>query len=308
MAALTSTVERAETGWESFLAFPLLAEGNFYGVVALFSHDPDAFYKEQIPFYEALGSQISVAIHNAQLFDQVQAGRKQMQTLSQQLIQTQETERRHIARELHDQIGQALTTIMINLQMAKRKCQDDIALTPLLEDSLSLASQTLQQARTLALDLHPSLLDDFGLTAALRWYVDQQGERSGLQVKFQAEEYDARLPEGVEITCYRIAQEAITNILRHSGASHIELELHFHEGQELELIVRDDGAGFDTDTDDMIHKKSLGLLGMEERAILAGGQLQLLSAPGKGTEVRVLFPLSLRKPHVERRRKQRRFE
>ncbi len=305
--ALTSALDRADTEWEACMVVPLVVDARLFGITALFSHAPDALRENQAAFYEALGGQISIAIHNAQLFERVRAGRKQLHTLSQQLIQAQETERRQIARELHDQIGQALTAVTINLEKARERHADVPALAPVLADSLSMLGQTLQQVRGLSLDLHPSLLDDFGLGAALRSYLIQQAERSDLKVVFHSDAIETRVPEVVEISCYRIAQEAVTNILRHSGATRIEMELHVDKEQELELIVRDNGNGFDVGSgmNELVHYRSMGLLGMRERAMLAGGQFHLRSFPGQGTEVRARFPLAAPHGYVERRRYQR---
>jgi signal transduction histidine kinase len=212
-----------------------------------------------------------------------------LQVLSRQLLEAQENERRHIARELHDEIGQALTAVKINLQAAQRT---PAALDAYLEDSTSIVDRTLQQVRTLSLDLRPALLDDLGLGAALRWYVDRQAQRAGFTVQFVIDPLEPRPRPELETACFRVAQEALTNVLRHAQAQHVRVELR-QSGTELHLLIRDDGTGFDVHAAQQRAEQgaSLGLLGMQERVWLVGGQIEIASAAAQGTEIRVRFPL-----------------
>lgn len=222
---------------------------------------------------------------------------RRLQSLSRRLLELQEAERRHIARELHDEIGQALTALKINLQALQRWEEPDTVASRLL-DSVNIVDRTLRQVRNLSLDLRPSMLDDFGLCAALRWYADQQAQRAGLQVHFVAPTLDGRLEPTLETACFRVAQEALTNIVRHARAQRVRVELAEENGF-LHLTVRDDGVGFDLLA---VHKQlasgtSLGLLGMKERALLMGGRVELKSAPGQGTEVNGWFPMASAAPN-----------
>ncbi len=226
----------------------------------------------------------------ARLYEQVSASRKRLQILSQQLIEAQEVERRRIARELHDEIGQVLTAVRTNLQTIQLS-PNPSTLGPRLEESIGIVEHALRQVRDLSLDLRPSLLDDFGLAPALEWYVDRQAERSGLTAEFVAEPPEMQLSPALETACFRIAQAALTNVTRHAQAKQVRVELH-HTETELRLAIRDDGIGFDVDTvlEHAAQGASLGLLGMRERAQLAGGQIEIESAPMNGTEIRVRFP------------------
>ncbi|MBI5841861.1 MAG: PAS domain S-box protein [Chloroflexi bacterium] len=226
----------------------------------------------------------------AHLFEQANTSRKRLQILSQQLIEAQEIERRHIARELHDEIGQVLTAVRVNLQTIQLS-PDPSTLGPRLEESISIVEHALRQVRDLSLDLRPSLLDDFGLAPALEWYVDRQAERSGFTAQFVAVPPEMQLAPLLETACFRVAQAALTNVTRHAQAKQVRVELH-HTETELRLVVRDDGIGFDVDTvlEHAAQGASLGLLGMRERAQLAGGQIEIESAPMNGTEIRVRFP------------------
>jgi len=212
-----------------------------------------------------------------------------LQILSRRLLETQESERRHIARELHDEIGQALTAVKINLQAAQRLPEAPV---PYLEDSISIVDRTLQQVRTLSLDLRPALLDDLGLVATLRWYVDRQAQRAGFTAQFVADPLETRPRPDIETACFRVAQEALTNVTRHAQAQQVRVELHQRDA-ELHLLIRDDGKGFDVRTaqERAAQGASTGLLGMQERVWLVGGQIDIESVPAGGTEVRVRFPL-----------------
>ncbi len=216
---------------------------------------------------------------------------RRLQVLSRRLVQAQESERRHLALELHDEIGQALTVAELNLQ---RMLQLPSAkpLVPQLTESLGAVERVLEQVRDIALNLRPSMLDDLGLGAALQWFAKRQAASAGLKCELKLESFDRRLDPLIETECFRIAQEALTNIGRHAKARHVTIELQKDDSQ-IHLCVRDDGAGFDVAS---IREKatlgaSLGLLSMEERASLVGGKLDIKSVPGHGTEVHAWFPL-----------------
>jgi PAS domain S-box-containing protein len=217
---------------------------------------------------------------------------ERLQSLSQQLMKAQEVERRHIARELHDEIGQALTAVKINLQAILRN-PDTEKLSTRLEESISTVERTLNQVRNLSLDLRPSILDDLGLVAALRWYLDRQAERAGFAAQFTAEAFEEPLTPELEITCFRIVQEALTNVIRHARARHVYVSLECQH-QQVCLSVEDDGIGFDKTAarDRAVQGASLGLLGMQERVALLGGRFDLDSTPMQGTRIRVRLPLA----------------
>jgi signal transduction histidine kinase len=217
-----------------------------------------------------------------------------LQVLSHRLVEVQESERRHIARELHDEIGQTLTVAEMNLQSALN-APEDPSFMKRLEESMRAVEQVLEQVHDLSLNLRPSMLDDLGLESTVRWYLNRQAAAAGLQVEFRAEPLEARLEPVIETGCFRVAQEALTNILRHAHASTVIVDLSRKNGR-LNLSVRDDGVGFEVSAirERAVRGASLGLLSMEERAALAGGGIEYISAPGEGTEVRAWFPLRWR--------------
>jgi PAS domain S-box-containing protein len=280
-------------GLRSFTSVPLISRGELVGSLNLVLNSPGGLAPEYVDIAREVADSVAVAIQNAQLLEQVRAGRERLQTLSRRLMEVQEVERRHIARELHDEIGQALTVMKINLQAVQRLL-DTPALAPYLEESIRTVERTLQQVRNLSLDLRPSLLDDLGLVPALRWYVDRQAQGAGFSAQFAADPLEKRLHPDLEIVCFRIVQEALTNVTRHAQAQRVRVELRQRE-DELQLIICDDGVGFDVQAalDRAAHGASMGLLGLEERALLVGGQIEIESAPGRGTEIRACFPLTL---------------
>jgi signal transduction histidine kinase len=223
--------------------------------------------------------------------DELIRSREQLQKLSRRLITAQETERQRIARELHDEIGGSLSAIKMNLQSVRRTVGTP-GLVAQLQESIEVVDQTLRRVRDLSVALRPSLLDDLGLVPALRWYVDRQSQRGGPRCKFDADEAIEAPPE-VQTACFRIAQEALTNVVRHSGAHQIDVSLRQSDGW-LELTVVDDGRGFDVKlaVGRIGADASLGLLGMRERARLLGGRVTVDSALRKGTTVRARIPLA----------------
>ncbi len=239
-----------------------------------------------------LAGHAALAIRNARLFAAVQATGTRLQTVSSRLLEVQEAERRHLARELHDEIGQALTAVKINLQMLRR-LPDMSGADGRLVDSLGMLDRILEGVRQLSLDLRPSLLDDLGLAAALRWYVGAQAQRAGLTAEIVAGTLPSDLSIAIATTCFRVVQEAVTNVVRHARATRIEVTLECVDGG-LTVSVTDDGIGFDAATARRraLAGESLGILGLEERVDLAGGRSRIESAGGQGTTVHAWLPLT----------------
>ncbi len=275
----------------SYMSVPFISKDQVLGALNLTAEQTNAFTAVHLDIAREVTSQMAVAIQNAQLFEQVQSGRDRLATLSRRLIEVQEDERRHLARELHDEIGQALTAINLNLNMIAEETVNPAALA-YLEDTNRIVSQLVQQIRTLSLDLRPSMLDDLGLISTLRWYLDRQSQRSGVRIQFSGEEPELPLSPSVATACFRIVQESITNILRYARASKVLVEVRSHD-QRLALALHDNGTGFNVKKaqDLAAAGHSLGLLGMQERAVLLGGEFSITSSPDAGTSVQAWFPL-----------------
>ncbi len=275
----------------SYICVPLVSRGSLIGALTLGASTQNAFNKENSEIAREVANQLAIAVQQARLFEQVRAGRERLQILSRQLMEAQEAERHRIARELHDEIGQALTAVKISMQAVMRSVNSS-NLENQLEESINIVDRALQQVRDLSLDLRPSLLDDLGLAAALRWYVDRQARLAGFVAEFGVELGESRLPPGLETACFRVAQEALTNVVRHARARRVRVEVRQHE-QELLLLIRDDGVGFDVRAaqERAVRGTSMGLLGMQERVLLAGGQIRIESGVARGTEIQVYFPM-----------------
>jgi signal transduction histidine kinase len=216
---------------------------------------------------------------------------QRLENVSRQLVTAQEAERSRVAIELHDELGQSLTAIKINLQMFARQLPKD-ANDPSAE-CIRIVDVALQQVRSMVLALRPAVLDDLGLQPALRWLTEQSSSRLGLSVVFTTKLPPNRYNKEVETTYFRVAQEALTNISRYAQAQHVFVELK-QDGQLLELLVQDDGVGYDLSD---AHARamaggSLGVLGMRERARLLGGELLIETSPGNGCTVRLSYLLN----------------
>lgn len=217
------------------------------------------------------------------------------QALSHRLLEVQENERRMIARELHDEIGQILTAIKIDLQVIGQSGLPE-NLHSRIEENIVTLDRCLQQVRNLSLDLRPSVLDDLGLVAALHWQLHRQAERAGFKTQIIADDLPERLSSDLETTCFRIAQESLTNISKHAHAQHVEITFTVADNK-IRMSIRDDGQGFDVNTamGEASRGTTVGILSMRERVNLANGTLEITSIKGKGTTVQVYLPLRLPK-------------
>jgi signal transduction histidine kinase/CheY-like chemotaxis protein len=276
----------------SVLAVPLSLKGRLFGLLLLGSSSPVAFASPTVELAQEVGDILALALAHAELLDRVTRGRTQLEFLSRRLLQVREEESRHVARELHDEIGQLLAVLNISLRGIQQTVSGDAINEPL-EYCLELVGRLLTKVRGLSLDLHPALLEDFGLMAALRRHIDSVLNRTWVAVSLEADDSLGRFDRELETVCYRVIQEALTNAIRHGKASKVRVELTQTPGR-LELLVQDDGRGFDPEAA-MEHAAagaSLGLLGMRERVSLVGGELSVLSTPGEGARIRASFPLN----------------
>lgn len=210
--------------------------------------------------------------------------------LLHKVVSAQEDERQRISRELHDETGQALTSLLVQL-----KILDNCTTLEEVQDQVKgirhLTLRTLHEVRRLAADLRPAALDDLGLISALEGYIDDYANKSGLHVDFQPRNMESeRLPRDMEIVLYRVIQESLTNILRHANAAHVSVVIE-RQTTRLHLSVIDDGCGFDMERMLGMKNRGLGLLGMQERIELLGGTLMFDSRPGQGTRVAVELSL-----------------
>jgi PAS domain S-box-containing protein len=214
---------------------------------------------------------------------------EQARALSKRLLAVQEEERRAVSLELHDGIGQALTAIKLNLEALRR--EGSTARAAPLEDSIALAEGAIREVRSLAYSLRPQILDDLGLGQALGWLVERTRERTGVAAVADVAIPDVTIDPVTSAACFRIAQEALSNVARHSNATRVSVSLVVDE-RALILRIEDDGDGFDLDAAQGRARRGdgLGVPGMEERARLAGGRLEIHATAGSGTHVCAVFP------------------
>jgi signal transduction histidine kinase len=271
----TARALRATTG----LFVPLLARDEAIGVIIV--HDklaPDPRFSDaDLRLTEQFGARAAIA---------VDLSHRVARDSLRRVVAGQELERQRLARELHDQTGQALTSILLGLK-AVEDARTDAETEAAAEQLRELVVATLQDVRRLAVELRPKALDDFGLVAALERLANTFSESTGIAVDLEANLGDERLPGEVETTLYRLVQEALTNVVKHARASHVSVVLVRREGK-VTALVEDDGGGFDPGA---AGEDGLGLLGIRERAALVDGRLTVESSSGSGTTVAVEVPL-----------------
>ena len=227
--------------------------------------------------------------------------RRDLERLSARLVDVQEEERRNLARELHDEVGQALTAIKMEVGVAMRSASTDARAKASLEEARSIAETTLQGVRDLSQLLHPSMLDDFGLPEAVGAYVRGMGKRTGIRAQFTHAGLDGRLPADVEVAVYRIVQEALTNVARHSGAHSCSVVIT-RDDTTLRLVIEDDGRGLGRNVAPVQSagelpagqpiQRGLGLIGMRERAQALAGRFVIENRTEGGTRVVVTLPMA----------------
>jgi PAS domain S-box-containing protein len=273
-------------GLRSDLAVPLLSRQALIGCFNLGAEAAGSFAADQVEVAQQVAASLAVAMQDARLLDQVLSGRERLQALSRRLVEVQEEERRHIARELHDEIGQVLTGLKLNLEMDARTAGRTPAA---MAEARSLVNDLIGRVRDLSLDLRPAMLDDLGLLPALLWHFERYRSQTGVQVRFEHRGLGHRCSPEVETAAYRIVQEALTNAARHAGVGDVTVRV-WTDGETLRVQVEDRGRGFGPGQ--LTSGDSSGLTGMRERAVLMGGQLTIESAPGAGTRVTATIPLA----------------
>jgi signal transduction histidine kinase len=238
-----------------------------------------------------------VTRENERLFQELVAGERRFRGLSKAVWRVQEEERRRLARELHDGIGQTLTALKNQLELLEREAAGSgpapadrpaLALRPRLAEAVGIAALALRETRELSRLLRPPVLDDLGLVPALRWLARSLRERTGLEVRLVEEGLDERLEPDLETLVFRVVQEALNNVVKHAGVAAAEVALG-RRGGSLRLRVADAGRGFDPER--LPEEAGVGLRGVRDRVELFGGHLQVRSAPGGGTTLDIEVPV-----------------
>ncbi len=288
------TRESAKAGEDTpwLVTEPLILKGRRIGTLWL-DPGPTELTGED-PTFKIIASQVAVAVENAELYEEVQNRGALRRQLLQRIVVAQEEERHRIARELHDEVGQGLTALVMQLGAAETALPSGASeLREQLAGIRSLTSQTVGEVRRLMLDLRPAVLDDLGLVPAIRWYVESHISPTGIgaTVSISGLDEQQRLPRRLELVAFRLTQEAVTNVLRHAKATRITVALE-RRGEMLEVSIIDDGCGFDTGARRRLGLRSgWGLVGMQERVSLLGGSLTVVSEAGRGTRVTATIPV-----------------
>ncbi len=285
--------KRADGARMPCACIPLEAKGRNLGALLLIYPGDYAASPAELELLASLGGQTGIAIENAMLLKTVREKEAARGLLLRKVIVAQEEERRRVARELHDETSQTLTAVSVGLEAAIRApahSADQVKerLIPI----KALSTGMLEEVQRMVRDLRPSLLDDIGLISAIDWYSEMRLKQLGMQVNLEIGGTERRLPTEVETTIFRLAQEAISNVAKHSGAENVNIALDFRDKSVI-VEIEDDGRGFD-DREALApnpNNGSFGLVGMYERIDLFGGKLLIDSRPGEGTSVRIELPV-----------------
>ncbi|MFZ5822586.1 MAG: GAF domain-containing protein [Chloroflexota bacterium] len=298
----------------SLMHVPLMTKGWALGSMCVGTHQHSEFCEEEQNLLIAIGNQIAIAVENARLYGEVQQKEQIRRKLFKKSLAAQEDERKRIARELHDEVSQSLTALLYEAE-DELELNHPPAVKNRLQSICDLTRHTLDNVHKLMFDLRPSILDQLGLVPALRWMAETRLKPKGIRVSvitsiasdyFDSEPYQRLSPE-IETTLYRVLQEAINNIARHAAARNVEINLNIEDDIAI-LSITDDGIGFDLtelnvetiksiDGKDPLssdNTRGLGLLGMQERVELLGGDLEINSAPGSGTQVYIHIPIEVK--------------
>jgi signal transduction histidine kinase len=267
-------------GLRSYIAAPLLSRGVLIGTLNLWRQSAGRFTSEEVEIAREIGTSLAVAIQHSRLFAEVVVAREELRALSGRLVEIQEAERRHVARELHDEIGQLLTGLRFSLDRdpggdgldAARRLTDDL----------------IARVRELSLDLRPAMLDHLGLLPAIVWQIDRYSGQTGVRVAFEHRGLaGVRFAPELETAAYRVLQEALTNVARHAAVAEVRVRA-WADPETLFIQIDDGGRGFDVGAP----RAGSGVTGMQERARLLEGQVTIDSTPGAGTCVTAEFPLT----------------
>lgn len=287
---LAEVPEAAALSWATV---PARARGAVLGVVAVGWDPPRPAQRSERDLLGALAGLVGIAIDNATLLGDIQRKEDSMQALVRKTLTAQEEERKRIARELHDETSQVLSALLMNISMLESHAPPDADGKARVEAVKKLAEEAARNLDAMLFDLRPALLDELGLIPALRWYLAQIADAWGVAISFEGGK-TGRLPDHVEVTAFRIVQEAVGNVVRHAQAKNATVRVVPEEGGWLRVSVTDDGIGFDPRSVAGRARtgESVGLMGMRERAEIIGGTLSIESVPGMGATIVARLPVA----------------
>jgi len=281
-------------GLRGLVCVPLKAKNVVLGVLHVASHMPDQFTSEDMYLLGLIANQLGTAIEQARLYEAASRVSERYQALLQHVLTAQEGERKRIARELHDETSQMLTGLALHLQAITEIAStggSEADIVARLKKAHGLCVETSLEITRLINDLRPTLLDSLGLAPAIQRYIETWLEPVGIDASVKTA-FSIRLPSEIEVALFRITQEAINNIIKHSEAKHAAIDLEC-DAEVCTLRIQDDGVGFDTGEITRIDKRGrgVGVFSMKERVALVGGSCTIQSRPGEGTQITVEVPL-----------------
>ncbi|NIS83052.1 MAG: hypothetical protein GTO14_23270 [Anaerolineales bacterium] len=285
---LPQTTPPPTMAFESYASIPLVFSGKSNVVLKLLSRDKQFFTQDRQLLIQSYANLAAVVIQNSWLFEEVRKSNRQLHALSQRLIQAQEKERLHLSRELHDESGQLLAALLVQLGLLERDADHAESVCERISELKGTMNELQDNLHQLAVDLRPASLDHLGLVTALEQYVNEFSLQYDIKVGFEAVGMqEERLPSDVETALFRIVQESLTNVILHAQASHVDVVLSQRSGH-VAATIEDDGVGFNPVAPTYV--EHLGLFGMRERVEMLGGRFTVESSPGMGTTVNVEVP------------------
>lgn len=272
-------------GYASSVSLPLTQNNRAFGVLNIYSGETDRFNSDELELLSALASDLSYGILALRVRVERDKMVKELRSLSRKLVEVQENERRNIARELHDEIGQSLTALkMLLAQIVRSPAKSN---PDTINEANQVVTELMQQVREMSLNLRPSMLDDLGLLPTLLWHFGRFTAQTGIEIKFEHNGLQQTLPPEVNTTAYRIVQEALTNIARYAEVKEAKVNIRFCDST-IFISIEDSGRGFSPAKQNI---NTAGLSGMRERVILLNGKFTLNTAPDEGTHILVELPV-----------------
>jgi len=287
------TQDLIKLGIHYFMSIPMVSKDGLIGALNIFDREVSCLQPDEVEIAHEIAAMLTVAIKDARLLEAVTQHENELRNLNLRLAEAEEMERRRVAHALHDDVGQNLTALGINLQILKNntKSQGTGHDRTRLIDSIKLVETMTEQIRSVMADLRPPVLDDYGLLASLRWLGQTVSQRTGLRINVTGLEPEPRLPPAKETALYRIAQEALINAIKHAEPLNIDISIS-PDKDMLRLEIMDDGNGFDQDrVKSTKPNEGLGLVSIKERTMALGGRFHLATSPGNGTRITVELPL-----------------
>ncbi len=277
-----------DQSYQAYAAFPLLFGGQLIGLLKILSKDKLSFSEDRLPLIQSYTNLAAVAIQNTWLVGEVQTTNRQLHALSQRLMKAQEEERLHLSREIHDESGQLLAALTVQLGLLEREAGHLDIVDQRIAELKHTANQIQTNLHQLAVDLRPASLDHLGLVTTLRQYVEEFNRQYDIVVEFEAVGIRGkRLRQDVETALFRVVQESLTNVVLHAKATRVDVLINIRE-YDIIAVIEDDGVGFIPISPSI--ESHLGLFGMRERVEMLGGKLTIESSPGEGTAVNVEVP------------------